>query len=51
MYLVVCRIVSVSAEIQNNERVSEFTDPPPVPEFRYGYVNSETSLNYEFRRT
>ena len=24
---------------------------PPVPEFRYAYVNSETSLNYEFRRT
>ena len=29
-YLVVCRIVSVSAEIQNNERVSEFTDPPTL---------------------
>ena len=29
-YLVVCRIVSVSAEIENNERVSEFTDPPSL---------------------
>ena len=35
-YLVVCRIVSVSAEIQNNERVSEFTDPPSL--------NSDTGM-------
>ena len=31
-----CRIVSVSAEIQNNERVSEFTDPPSL--------NSDTGI-------
>ena len=40
------------SECRNSkQRKGIWIQRPPVPEFRYRYVNSETSLNYEFRRT